>query len=73
MIRTDPTMMCKTCGRERNCTLHRQADFPPDAARKWLRKTCADKTTCDLVYTAGLALGGRPRAPIPKPDEEGAT
>lgn len=57
---SDPTVTCKTCARQRSCMLHLRADFPPDAARKWLRKTCErGRKDCDLVYRVGIELRGR--------------
>ena len=55
---TDPTYSCKTCDRRRNCMLHTRAEFPPDAAKKWLKKTCERKGECDLVYTCGFEPRG---------------
>lgn len=52
---SDPTITCRTCGRQRNCMLHQRADHPPTAAKKWLRKICAQKGACEFTYRAGVS------------------
>jgi hypothetical protein len=54
----DPIKKCTTCGRTRNCMLHKRADFPPDAAEKWLKKTCEQKGKCEITYQAGIDIEG---------------
>ena len=57
----NPTMTCKTCKRERDCMLHMRG-FPPEGAKRWLRKTCETprgddgQDRCDFTYTAGWRL-----------------
>lgn len=53
----DPYVTCKTCGARRNCMEHMSAEFPPEAAKRWLRKRC-DRDDCDLAYTAGVRVSG---------------
>lgn len=53
---TEPTYTCKICARRRSCRLHLRAEFPPDAAKHWLKKTCSTPTRCDLEYRAGIQL-----------------
>lgn len=50
----NPIIYCEKCGMTRDCMLHQRAEFPPDAARKWLRKR---HKNCDgeLKYRVGLA------------------
>jgi hypothetical protein len=39
--------------------LHMRADFPPEAARKWMRKTCKhEEKPCQFGYRAGINLDG---------------
>lgn len=58
-----PTITCTYCGRKRDATLHMGADFPPDAARKWLRKTCKhEEKPCDFGYRVGVDTDGLKRA-----------
>ena len=56
---SNPAKICNTCNRVRDCTLHLRAGFPPDAAEKWLRRTCQQKDRCDITYCAGLGPRGR--------------
>ena len=60
---SEPIEYCKTCDRERSCYSHMRAEFPPDAARKWLKRTCPykgpggtrwDTKKCDIYYKAGF-------------------
>lgn len=53
----DPEVYCVKCGRTRDCLKHLRAEFPPDAAKKWLRKA---HKPCDgeIRYRAGLRMGG---------------
>lgn len=65
---SDPHMTCDTCGRSRNCLLHRRADHPPTAARQWLKRHCPHEGAhCALRYQAGIELGlsleGQARVP----------
>lgn len=58
-----PTITCVNCGRKRDATLHMRAELPPDAARKWLRKTCKhEEKPCDFGYRAGVDTEGLRRA-----------
>ena len=54
---SDPIIYCVKCGMERNCMLHLRAEFPPDAARKWMKK---HHKNCDgeLKYRAGFSSHG---------------
>lgn len=54
----NPVIYCETCGMERNCLLHLRAEFPPDAARKWMakhHKGCKGA----LRYRAGMEPASR--------------
>ena len=51
-----PLVHCMSCGKQRRCELHQRAEFPPDAARAWLKKTCKNRDLCELEYRAGLLL-----------------
>lgn len=55
-----PKITCRICGRaELVSGRHLRAEFPPDSARRALRKLCKEHCTEeDLVYTAGLRFGG---------------
>lgn len=57
-----PTITCTYCGRKRDATRHMRADFPPDAARKWLRRNCphqgAGPSPCEFRYRAGVDVEG---------------
>ena len=50
----DPYVTCKTCGARRNCMEHMSAEFPPEAAKRWLLKRC-DRDDCDLAYRSGIS------------------
>lgn len=51
-----PIKYCTTCDRHRNVYKHMRAGFPPDAAEKWLRRTCPhDGDGCDIHYQAGIS------------------
>ncbi len=54
---TNPIMYCDKCKLKRDCTLHMRAEFPPDAARKWMKKHHGD---CDgeIKYLCGLGTRG---------------
>lgn len=59
---SQPKKFCITCGRERECGYHMRAEFPPDAAEKWLKKTCQHKKgkkgkPCNIEYRAGIQPG----------------
>lgn len=54
-----PLIICEACGESRDCTLHGRAEFPPDAAKRRLRKRCGNPPgSCRFRYQAGLSLGG---------------
>jgi len=56
---SNPHVTCEACGESRDCTLHRQAKFPPDAAKAWLRRHCDNPPeSCRFRYQAGFTLGG---------------
>lgn len=64
-----PKVTCTYCGRRRAATLHMRADFPPDAARKWLKRTCKhEEKPCDFGYRAGVDVEGLRKALIGKTD-----
>ncbi len=54
---SDPVIYCTKCGMSRNCMLHTRAEFPPDAARKSMKK---HHKGCDgeLKYRAGFGVRG---------------
>ena len=53
---SDPTITCTKCGKRRNCMQHMRSDFPPDAARKWLRRQCKiEGKPCEFGYRAGIS------------------
>lgn len=55
----NPMIICDACGESRDCTLHMRAEFPPDAARKYLRKGCDNpRGSCKFRYEAGFSIGG---------------
>lgn len=55
-LSTEPVVYCDTCSRQRQCSQHMRAAFPPDAASKWLLKSC--KTGgCHIQYQAGVTIG----------------
>lgn len=49
----NPIVYCEKCGMTRDCMKHQRAEFPPDAAKKWLKKRHGN---CDgeIKYRAGL-------------------
>jgi hypothetical protein len=52
---SNPMVICDACGDRRDCTLHTRAEFPPDAAKAWMRRTCEKpKGSCRLRYQAGI-------------------
>ena len=57
---TEPRAICKVHGVTRYCSKHLRAENPPEAAMKWLRKTCPkwksrlDTRPCNVVYEAGF-------------------
>lgn len=54
----EPTITCTLCGRQLIVTLDGRG-FPPDIARRKLRKICkANDCACDPVYRAGIRLRG---------------
>lgn len=57
---SDPEVRCNVCGKCRNPMLHMRADFPPDAARKWLKRYCTRASKpCEFGYRAGFEVVGR--------------
>jgi hypothetical protein len=57
---SDPKVWCTVCGRRKNPTDHMRADFPPEAARKWLKRTCRrEGKPCEFGYQAGFEIVGR--------------
>lgn len=59
----NPSVICTYCGRKRDPMQHMRSDFPPDAARKWLKKTCKHEgKPCDFGYRAGVDVSGLKRA-----------
>lgn len=58
---SEPMQVCYTCQRTRRCYDHSGAEFPPDAAKRWLRRHCpANRQDCDIHYRAGWLFGGPP-------------
>jgi hypothetical protein len=56
----NPKISCIVCGKCRDPMLHMRADFPPDAARKWLRRYCAYAgKPCNFTYRPGFEIVGR--------------
>jgi len=54
-----PKQHCTSCGRERRCELHSRAEFPPDAAKRWLLDHCpGDGKLCEIEYRADFLPGG---------------
>lgn len=49
---TDPAAYCSHCGRARSCSMHTRAEFPPDAAKAWLKRNCSTPGLCELRYRA---------------------
>lgn len=67
---SNPEIRCSVCGKCRDAMLHIRADFPPDAARKWLRRHCSRAgKPCDFTYRAGFEIVGRAAA-MSKPTED---
>ena len=62
---TNPIKYCTTCERVRDCMLHLRADFPPEAAERWLRRSCPRKGVrprpCDIRYQAGIMPASKAR------------
>ncbi len=59
----DPEVRCKVCDRHRNPMQHMRADFPPDAAKKWLKRYCERPgKPCDFWCMAGIDIEGLRRA-----------
>ena len=56
---TEPTVTCALC--ERSVIVRPDGrGFPPDIAKRKLRKLCkAEGCQCEPVYRAGILLGGR--------------
>ena len=53
---SEPVKFCVACGRSRSCLNHLNADLPPRAAEKWLRRTCTTEgQPCDIKYQAGIS------------------
>jgi hypothetical protein len=58
-MHSNPMIICDACGESRDCLLHRRAEFPPDAAKAWMKRHCHnDPKGCKLRYQAGFAIGG---------------
>jgi hypothetical protein len=58
-MNSNPMIICDACGESRDCMLHTRAEFPPDAAKAWLRKGCHNpKGACRFRYQAGISIGG---------------
>jgi len=58
VMRSNPTVICEACGKSRNCMLHTRAEFPPDAAKAWLRRHCDNpRGSCQFRYQAGVVIG----------------
>ncbi len=56
----EPTVTCGLCGQEMIVKPDGRG-FPPDIARRRLRKECqAAGCPCEPVYTAGFVAGPRP-------------
>jgi hypothetical protein len=58
----NPVIYCEKCGKERDCMLHMRAEFPPDAARKWMKKHhkgCDGKLRYKVGFTSGGTIKGR--------------
>lgn len=53
-----PYVYCIKCMMRRDCTKHLRAEFPPEAAKKWLKKHHAP---CDgeIRYMAGIERSSR--------------
>ena len=50
---------CKVCRAIRYCDRHARAEFPPDAAKRWLERACRAKGhEPALVYQAGATVRG---------------
>lgn len=64
-----PTQTCLTCNRSRSCMRHLRAEFPPAAAKQWLKKHCMRYTqgqrVCDIHYTAGIEMRGHAEGQVP--------
>jgi hypothetical protein len=55
---TQPTQTCLLCGRVEVVRMDGRG-FPPDIAKRRLRKRCAEAgCPCDPKYLAGFAFGG---------------
>ena len=54
---SEPTIICKTCQLERSCLRHTRAEFPPDAAWRWVKKHCPrGGASCTRSYRAGVVF-----------------
>lgn len=67
---TRPRVHCETCDRVRYCEDHMRAEFPPDATKKWLLKTCQRKPECKLQYWAGVIIRKGPRLDLGSTDNQ---
>ena len=62
---SEPTVTCGKCGRQR-IVVPDGRGFPPDIAKRKLRKECrADGCDGEPQYRAGLLVGPRPRGMNP--------
>lgn len=66
----EPHVVCLTHNTKRYCHQHRRAEFPPDAAKRWIKRHDMggpsgggsgrpDGTKCEIVYRAGVVPRGR--------------
>lgn len=64
-VNSHPYVYCEKCGMKRDCMEHLRAEFPPDAAKKWLKKHHAP---CDgeIKYMCGFGIGSKPTGQSPR-------
>ena len=73
---SDPIVYCEFCGEPRNVMRHQRAEFPPDAAWKWIRSRCEEeKENCKRQYLAGgvAELRASMRAPGEEKEDSDAS
>lgn len=60
-LNNSPFCYCEICGLKRSCDYHMAAEFPPDAAKRWIKKQ-HKLSGCngDIKYRAGFTIGSLP-------------
>lgn len=54
-----PRVICDRCKSVRYCDQHLRSEFPPDAAKRWMQRSCkANGCNGEAVYVAGFLHEG---------------